>query len=71
MPKRSVTHNFTYSKKDIEDLIKADVAKQLKMQPIPIISYSIDFNLASEPYDGPGMPSYVFKNVDVQVETPA
>jgi hypothetical protein len=71
MPQRSTTHNFVYTKKDIENLIKADVAKQMKMETIPIVSYSINFNIGTEPYDGPGMPNYSFKNVDVKVETPA
>lgn len=72
MPQRSVTHNFVYTKKDIENLIKGDIAKQLKMDTIPIISHSIRFNIASEPgYDGPGMPPQIFNGVEVKVETPA
>ena len=45
MVKQTIVHNFEYSLKDIEDLIKGDVAHRLKMQPIPIIESKIKFNI--------------------------
>jgi hypothetical protein len=45
MTSKSTIHNFKYTKEDIENLIKGDIAKQLGMDTIPIISYSIDFDI--------------------------
>jgi len=45
MPSKSITHNFKYTKEDIENLIKGDIARQLGMETIPIISYSIEFGV--------------------------
>jgi hypothetical protein len=45
MTTKSITHNFKYTKEDIENLIKGDIARQLEMETIPIISYSIEFDI--------------------------
>lgn len=74
MVEKSIIHNFNYSQDDIVNLIKSDVAKKLNMETIPIINYSISFNITMEdaPNDyyasEPLIP--VFKNVIVKLEVP-
>jgi hypothetical protein len=74
MSTKSITHNFKYTKEDIENLIKGDIARQLGMETIPIISHSINFRVDME--DDPNdwraefAQSPVFKGVDAKVEIP-
>ena len=74
MPTKTLTHNFTYTKGDIENLIKGDIARQLGMETIPIISHSIYFkvDMENDPSDWRAEfpPSPVFKGVNVKVEVP-
>ncbi len=69
MPSKSITHNFKYTKEDIENLIKGDIARQLGMETIPIISHSIYFVVDMEENDD-YEPDPVFKGVDAKVEVP-
>ena len=64
MVKKTTTYNFVYSKQDIENLIKGDIANYLNMQPIPIIHSSIKFNIIK--FNG----VLTFKNVEVNIEIP-
>lgn len=48
MPTKTVTHNFSYTVDDIKNLIKADIARQLKRDTIPIINYSIGFRVEAK-----------------------
>jgi hypothetical protein len=59
---KSTTHNFLYSKEDIENLIKGDIAARLGMDTIPIISHSINFILDTE--------DATFSGVVANVEVP-
>jgi len=74
MPSKSITHNFKYTKEEIENLIKGDIARQLGMETIPIISHSMYFKIAmeSDPNDWQARyaQSPVFKGVDAKVEVP-
>ena len=74
MPTKSITHNFKYTKEDIENLIKGDIARQLGMETIPIINHSIYFkvDMEDQPNDWRGEFSQfpVFKGVDAKVEVP-
>jgi ribosomal protein S5 len=56
---KTIMHKFSYSKSDIENLIKADISKRLNMSTIPIVSYSIDFKINTE-----------FNSVEIELETP-
>jgi hypothetical protein len=74
MPSKSITHNFKYTKEDIENLIKGDIARQLGMETIPIISHSIYFKVSMEDDPSDWRSEYaqspVFKGVDAKVEVP-
>jgi hypothetical protein len=74
MSNKTTTHNFNYSKEDIENLIKADIAKQLGMETIPIIDYKIDFRIVEENHPGDWQSQYntikVFKGAKAFVEVP-
>ena len=67
MPTKTVTHNFTYTKEDIVNLIKSDIAKQLDMKTIPIIDYSITGFKKGEMVAWSGIRN---KFIDVKVEVP-
>lgn len=74
MPTKSLTHKFTYTKEDIENLIKGDIARQLGMKTIPIISHSIYFRVDMEDMPGDWRAEFsqtpVFKGVEAKVEVP-
>lgn len=74
MTTKTITHNFKYTKEDVENLIKGDIARQLGMETIPIISHSISFNVSMEdrPDDWRAEFSQIptFKGVDAKVEVP-
>ena len=65
MTTKTITHNFKYTKKDVENLIKGDIARQLGMETIPIISHSIEFDVK---YEIPGLTSFI--GVSAKVELP-
>lgn len=71
---KSITHNFTYTKEDVENLIKGDIAKRLGRETIPIISHSIYFqvNMEDEPHDWWAQYAQipVFKGVVAKIEVP-
>jgi hypothetical protein len=50
MHNKTTTHKFKYSHLDVIGLIKADIAKQLKKDTIPIINYKIDYDIDNETY---------------------
>jgi hypothetical protein len=74
MPSKSITHNFKYTKEDIENLIKGDIARQLGQETIPIINHIIRFvvEMEDQPNDWRAEFSQipVFKGVDAKVEVP-
>lgn len=74
MVDKSITHNFKYTKEDIENLIKGDIARRLGMETIPIISHSIEFNVDMEDRPDDWRAEFsqipVFKGVDAKVEVP-
>lgn len=74
MPKQTTVRKFVYTPEDIVNLIKSDVAKQLGMETIPIIDYSITFDVKMENMEGDWMSQYsqtpVFKGANVSLETP-
>ena len=75
MPSKTITHNFNYTKEDIENLIKGDIAKQLEMKTIPIISHSIYFRIKMEEDPTDFRAEYpltpTFKGVNAKVEVPS
>ncbi len=74
MPEKSLTHNFKYTVEDIKNLIKSDIAKQLGNKTIPIIDYSIRFNIDMEDQPGDYRAEYplspVFKGASANVKVP-
>ena len=74
MPSKSITHNFKYTKEDVENLIKGDIARQLGMETIPIIGHSIYFEVSMEDRPDDWRAEFsqipVFKGVDAKVEVP-
>jgi hypothetical protein len=70
----SLTHNFEYTVEDIENLIKSDIATRLKRNTIPIIDYSIRFNISMEDLPGDfraeGPLIAVFKGASANIEVP-
>ena len=75
MPSKSITHNFKYTKEDVENLIKGDIARQLGMDTIPIISHSIYFRVEMEEDPTDLRAEYpltpTFKGVNAKVEVPS
>jgi len=74
MPIKTITHTIEYTKEDIENLIKGDIAKQLKMDVIPIIKYSINFRIGEE-YDpsdwrGEFPATTVLRGATAKIEVP-
>lgn len=74
MPSKTLTHNFEYTKEDIMNLIKGDIARQLKMATIPIIKYNIYFNITMEEDPSDWRAEYdltpTFKGASAKVEVP-
>lgn len=74
MPDESTLRKFKYSPEDIVNLIKSDVAKRLGMETIPIIDYSIIFEVGKEDIKGDWLSQYtrkpIFKGALVTLETP-
>jgi hypothetical protein len=70
MPSKSITHNFKYTKKDIENLIKGDIARQLGMKTIPIISYSIVFEFGEDYDTNECGVNTTLEGVEAKVEVP-
>lgn len=48
MTVKTMTHNFRYTKEDIANLIKGDIARKLQVETIPNISHRIYFRVGIE-----------------------